>query len=101
MQGREAAHDAPPHPAIAALCCKEVERDSAEAAFGEPAGPGLPLWLDTASGEALTEAPPQLRGVLGGLCADEPGLGKTITAVGTWLRCSGRGAAHAAASMLA
>lgn len=91
MQGREAAALAPaqqhasggtaPHPFVQAICCSELEADSAASAFGQPAGPGLPLWLDTASGEVLTEAPPELRSVRGGLFADEPGLGKTITAV--------------------
>ena len=91
MQGREAAGSAAAqqqaggqaaaHPFIHAICCSELEADSAAAAFGEPAGPGLPLWLDTASGEVLTEPPPVLRSVRGGLFTDEPGLGKTITAV--------------------
>ncbi len=98
MQGREAAGssaarqqaggEAAAHPFIQAICCSELEANSAAAAFGEPAGPGLPLWLDTASGEVLTEPPPTLRSVRGGLFTDEPGLGKTITAV-SWVRLMG------------
>lgn len=94
MQGREAAGaalaqqqaggEAAAHPFVHAICCSELKADSATAAFGEPAGPGLPLWLDTASGEVLTEPPPALRSVRGGLFTDEPGLGKTITAV-SWV----------------
>jgi hypothetical protein len=43
---------------------------------------GLPVWVDTASGELRTEAPPTVRDSPGGLFCDEPGLGKTITSVG-------------------
>lgn len=85
QQGQQADAVAAPHPFIHPICCSEVEADSAAAAFSATAGPGLPLWLDAASGEVVTEAPPALRAVRGGLFADEPGLGKTITAVSLWV----------------
>lgn len=46
-----------------------------------PFQPGLPFFVDTATGEFSTEAPAALLSFLGGLYFDEPGLGKTITAV--------------------
>lgn len=96
MQWREKAAGAalPHHHAAVRLDCAELAGDGPEAAFaaadaaagaaGDAAALGarLPLWADAVTGALLPEEPPPLRDFGGGLFADEPGLGKTITAVG-------------------
>lgn len=88
MQQRERGAAELPHPHVRGLVCLELEADTEGAAFGGPWRPGLPLSLDMASGEARGEAAPALRDVRGGLFADEPGLGKTVTAVSRAACCA-------------
>lgn len=90
MQQREKAGGKPlPHPTLVPVLCQELAGWGPEAAFGAPSGPGLPLWLDTESGKLLTEPPPEVQDVASGLFCDDPGLGKTISAVcvcaGLWV----------------
>lgn len=84
--GQRQAH----HPFLQPVKCWDVEA-AADGSWA-PSGPGLPLWLDTASGEVLTEEPPgaQPAEVQGGLFCDEPGLGKTVTGVRRTQRSHGK-----------
>ena len=50
-----------------------------------------PYWLNTVTGELCTTAPPSYPDAPGGLLCDEPGLGKTVTALALTLAWS-RGA---------
>lgn len=105
MQQREKAGGPMRHPTIRAFQCLELgpgddpfaaaagsladciasSSSSGGGCSGSGAPPfelGLPFWADTATGQLWTEKPPQqLVDSRGGLFADEPGLGKTITMV--------------------
>ena len=50
---------------------------------------GLPLWGCAATGNIRTEEPPTVTDIRGGFFCDEPGLGKTITALALVLRTKG------------
>ncbi|KAL4420646.1 hypothetical protein ABPG75_010302 [Micractinium tetrahymenae] len=91
MQGREAKGPPQPHPTIAAFHCAEVAPGAAACFGGGPLQPGLPLWVDTATGSCWTEEPPHWRlpDFQGGLFCDEPGLGKTVTGIALLLRSLG------------
>lgn len=47
---------------------------------------GLPLWGCAATGNIRTDEPPSVTDIRGGFFCDEPGLGKTITALALVLR---------------
>ncbi|PNH10338.1 F-box protein [Tetrabaena socialis] len=56
-------------------------------------GRGLAVWADVGSGELWVEAPPRLpeqQRVRGGFFCDEPGLGKTVTALSLVLKTLGQ-----------
>ena len=72
-------------------------RSEAEVEIEAQGGTSRPLWVSRATGELssaeprapLFSAAPSLFGARGGLCCDEPGLGKTITALALMLRTAG------------
>lgn len=53
---------------------------------------GFPFYLDTVSGELSPETPPEVQDFRGGLFCDEPGLGKTVTALSLILKTQGASA---------
>lgn len=53
---------------------------------------GFPFYLDTVSGELSPEAPSEVQDFQGGLFCDEPGLGKTVTALSLILKTQGASA---------
>lgn len=76
MMAREAPPKPLPHPFIRQLPLTG-------------AGDGLYVYADTASGHLSIEPPPTVHDVRGGLFCDEPGLGKTVTALGVILKTVG------------
>nr|XP_024399030.1 F-box protein At3g54460-like isoform X2 [Physcomitrium patens] len=58
--------------------CKKLETED-----------GFPFYLDTVSGELSPEKPPEVHDFRGGLFCDEPGLGKTVTALSLILKTQG------------
>lgn len=50
---------------------------------------GFPFYMDTVSGEIVTGLFPKIRDFRGGMFCDEPGLGKTITALSVILKTQG------------
>lgn len=53
---------------------------------------GFPFYLDTVSGELSPETPSEVEDFRGGLFCDEPGLGKTVTALSLILKTQGASA---------
>ncbi|KAF8062721.1 hypothetical protein HT031_004051 [Scenedesmus sp. PABB004] len=52
-------------------------------------GSGVPFTLNQVTGELSVEPPPAVRDVCGGFFCDEPGLGKTVTALSLILKTQG------------
>lgn len=50
---------------------------------------GFPFYMDTVSGEMVTGSFPKIKDFRGGMFCDEPGLGKTITALSVILKTQG------------
>lgn len=73
MIAREAPHPPLPHPFVRRL----------------PVNGGLHVYADCASGYLSLVQPPPVQDVRGGLFCDEPGLGKTVTALGLILKTLG------------